>query len=165
MVRSYWIRIGMSYIEVAAFLAISSAIIQFFTSPWGNANNLILYVISPIFLAVGIIIMLIGYRSDAKLKKLKLIGKAFSPKKVTVVPKKLTIQNHAFENKDLYNSFYVECVIHGGTGRDILFKSHWLAVYKRYFIDPQPHNVECDAVVYVNSTNIRDFAIEVFVSK
>jgi len=110
--------------------------------------------------ALGLILLLVRIHNDKKLQCLKKIGKAYKPLEVTVQPSML----HAIPfSKNPYRSFSVACTLRNSKGDDIIMKSRQLAVFDGLFIIPQPSNINCRAMVYVNPNNKRDFAIDVWI--
>jgi len=112
-----------------------------------------------ISLFIALIMLVIGKCGDGKLKKLIKTGKAYEPIHTTVFTS--FIYDHSFTG-DIYNSFRVKCVVRNAKGGKFTVKSQRLAVCEGWLrIIPQPANVACEAMVYVNPNKPGDFAVEV----
>jgi len=163
-VKSFWGRTGLIYMALGIFVTIVG--VPFFVFDirflsWGVSGvSVIVWTAWSIgMFTLGLIWFVVGKYGDAKLKRLKEIGKAWVPAKTVMLPSLLS--THSFTG-DTYKAFRVECTLRNTKGKEIVVKSRKMAVCTGLFtIIPQSAQTMCEAIVYVNPNKPYDFAVEV----
>ncbi|MCL2396958.1 MAG: hypothetical protein FWC93_02725 [Defluviitaleaceae bacterium] len=162
-VKSYWGYTGKIFMMLALIFPAFLLFARLIDGPAmaGDPRVYALYLLGIGYFTIGFVLFVAGKYGDRKLKRLKKTGKALKPIETTALPS--FISPLAFEGTT-YNSFHIKCVLRNARGAETVVKSRRLTVCEgHFFIIPQPAQILCDAVVYVNPRKPYDFAIEVWI--
>jgi len=120
-----------------------------------------LYIVCLAEFMAGLLLFVLGHCREAKLKRLKKMGKAYMPVMVEVVPREHDGYWVAKIKKRDIKSFTVKCSMRNSKGDEFVIKSGRIAVCNGLRVVMQPPNVAAEAVVYVNPEKPWDYAVEV----
>ena len=163
-VKSYWGQTGKFYILLGIVVAAIGMPLWVFDVQflrWASSGvSMIIWNIWSIgMFLLGSILFIIGKYGDIKIRRLREVGKQYRP--ITIKIRHGSLTTHSF-TKDMYKSFWIECILLNSRGNEIVLRSRRLAICKGAFtIIPQSIDMMCEAVVYINPKKSYDFAIDV----
>jgi hypothetical protein len=163
MVKSYWGITGkLLMIGMLIFAVITTLVGLLSRNPFRIDFSFyaVLFIFSAYF-AFAFVCLVIGKYGDIKLKRLKKIGRAFEPIKVTALPGSMA--PHSF-TKETYASFRVKCVLRDNQNNEVTIKSRRLTICDGPLrIVLQSSQILCEATVYFHPRKPYVYAVEVWV--